>query len=418
MNELILGRRNFRVARRSLVTSCETFLQDPALLAKPYTVQSPVRPESFQTFLDAIGGASAKITSHNVSELELLCQEFAFTDLTVKVADYLSEHAAIDVDARRDVELLREGQLQHERELSDLRQDGCGREVSIAAMQSDVSALRRQVDEFHGQIARLADEMSDLGRKVSQLEREAKIKESSHTRQVDEVSATLAHQARQISELQAADESIAKEVSSLRGQKGTAGGIEALRELFGVRHVEPSDGRPLGGIISYLTKKCGGNVHKQKVVAVTSSRSRTGKDAHTARNAVDLEATSVFCSPCRDPKADIPDAPNNWICYDFKERKVLPTHYSIRSFVDGDAWVYQGFMKSWRIEVSMNGDGWTVIDKRDNNSLLHRQGVVATFEVERKERCRFVKLVQIGRNTHGDDMLCICAFELFGDFTE
>jgi hypothetical protein len=86
--------------------------------------------------------------------------------------------------------------------------------------------------------------------------------------------------------------------------------------------------------------------------------------------------------------------------------------------MDDGAWVYQGFMKSWRIEVSMNGDGWTVIDKIDNNSLLRRQGIVARFEVERKERCRFVKLVQIGRNTHGDDMLCICAFELFGDFTE
>jgi hypothetical protein len=185
-----------------------------------------------------------------------------------------------------------------------------------------------------------------------------------------------------------------------------------------VRRVAPSDGGPLGGIISYLTRKCGGNVHKQKVVAVTSSRVPSGRDAHAARNVADLATTSVFCSCCRNAKADIQQAPNNWICYDFKDHRVLLTHYSIRAFVDGGDWQYMGFMKSWRIEVSINGDNWTVIDRKENNTVLHQQGVTGTFEVEKTERGRFVKLVHIGRNTNQDDMLCICAFELFGDFTE
>jgi hypothetical protein len=48
--------------------------------------------------------------------------------------------------------------------------------------------------------------------------------------------------------------------------------------------------------------------------------------------AVDLETGSCFFSAYPRPCEDIPDMGNNWVCYDFKERMIVPTRDTIRTF--------------------------------------------------------------------------------------
>jgi hypothetical protein len=123
----------------------------------------------------------------------------------------------------------------------------------------------------------------------------------------------------------------------------------------------------LSGIISYLTAKCGGNVHDKCVVEITAS-SVSGTDY--AQNAGDLEDEwSSFESE---------NKPGQWICLDFKTLRIEPTHYTIRTY----GWEPR-HPKSWAVEGSDDGALWTEIDRRKNNSDLNDRRVVKTFAISR-----------------------------------
>jgi hypothetical protein len=75
-------------------------------------------------------------------------------------------------------------------------------------------------------------------------------------------------------------------------------------------------------------------------------------------------------------------------------------------------------LKSWLLEVSLDGHEWTEIDRRESNAELNAKNGTRTFSVLRPETGRFVRLVNNGRNHFNSDMLCISSFELFGSLIE
>jgi hypothetical protein len=182
------------------------------------------------------------------------------------------------------------------------------------------------------------------------------------------------------------------------------------------------------GIIAHLTRECGGNVHDRNVVDVTSGsfeKEIDGADPHSgvcyndpdyaAKNAADLETDSCFQSAFRSSSENIPHTRNNWICYDFKERRIVPTHYTIRTYDDGPG---RAHLKSWLVETSTDGENWREVAREDNNKQLNGEYFTATFPVAGGEECRFIRLVNIGRNHQGNDYLCISAWEIFGNLIE
>jgi hypothetical protein len=118
------------------------------------------------------------------------------------------------------------------------------------------------------------------------------------------------------------------------------------------------------GIIAPLTREYGGNVHDRRVVEITSGSFKEethGANPHSAayynnpyfaaKNAADLETDSFLCTADgRDE--DIPHTRNNWVCYDFKERRIVPTHYTIRTNANDPG----GFhLKWWLVDTSVDG---------------------------------------------------------------
>jgi hypothetical protein len=180
------------------------------------------------------------------------------------------------------------------------------------------------------------------------------------------------------------------------------------------------------GIIAHLTRECGGNVHDRNVVDVTSGsfeKEIEGVNPHSgayendpdcaAKNAADLETDSFFQSAYRWEE-DSPHTRNNWICYDFKERRIVPTHYTIRTY-GGPGW----HLKSWLVETSVDGDSWwEVASEKDNKQLNGFFYFIATFAVAGGEECRFIRLVNVGRNQFGDDQILIYVWEIFGSLVE
>jgi hypothetical protein len=170
------------------------------------------------------------------------------------------------------------------------------------------------------------------------------------------------------------------------------------------------------GIIAHLTRECGGNVHDGDVVDVTcgSFEKETHGEMYAAKNAADLETDSQFCSAyCMNE--DIPHTRNNWICYDFKERRIVPTHYTIRTNEYGPRWWH---LKSWLVETSKDGESWRDVAREEDNKQLNGKWFTATFAVADGEECRFIRLVNIGRNHRGNDCLRITAWEIFGSLID
>jgi hypothetical protein len=149
-----------------------------------------------------------------------------------------------------------------------------------------------------------------------------------------------------------------------------------------------------------LTSKHSGNVHDRGIVNISGS---TTDSSLFAKNVVDLLSTSYFQSN---------NAPNQWLCYDFKDRKVRPTHYSIRAHSN------DCYLRSWIFEGSMDGSAWIELDRHTDDETTNSNHPIGTFSISRHCRCQFVRLRQTGVCAQRNHCLVLYGMEVFGDLIE
>jgi hypothetical protein len=132
------------------------------------------------------------------------------------------------------------------------------------------------------------------------------------------------------------------------------------------------------GIIAHLTRECGGNVHGRHAVEVTSGsleKETLGDNPHSgayndradyaAKNIADLETDSLFRLAYRNHSEDITHTRNNCVCYDFNERRIVPTHYTIRTNSWGPGYWH---LKSSLIETLVDGSSWREVARKEGTS--------------------------------------------------
>ena len=270
-------------------------------------------------------------------------------------------------------------------------------------------------DEHWAVVEELQQQVHDLTRQFSALQRQLQM-QGEASQVATSIGCRVAGTER-VSDVACTFEELVEDVTRLKEAERKLDGRMAAAETRATesewvlwaeiqRKIETIDLKtdPLGGIITHLTRQCGGNVHKEGVVTVTASGCLgAGSDP---KNVVDLGSESHFCSD---------SAPDSWICYDFEKSRVTPTSYSIRSYRGGPGYNHP---KSWVLEVSNDGtDGsWVVLDSRKNNFILNDSLVTHNFEIATPPSgaFRFVRLRQTAKNHCGYDELEICALELFG----
>jgi hypothetical protein len=93
----------------------------------------------------------------------------------------------------------------------------------------------------------------------------------------------------------------------------------------------------------------------------------------------------------------------------------VPTHYTIRTHNYGSGGSH---LKSWLVETLADGESWWEVAREEGNKQLNGRWFIGTFAVAGGEECRFIRLVNIGRNHRGNDMLMISAWEIFGSLVE
>ena len=173
---------------------------------------------------------------------------------------------------------------------------------------------------------------------------------------------------------------------------------------------------PLNGIIRHLTNIAGGNVHDKGFVDVSSSL-YANEDCH-GKFACQLDELNYFHSQ---------EIPNCYLQYDFKERRVHPTHYAIRCRHDYDGLIlYQGMNsgsnpRDWIIEASNTGQegDWKKLDERKKDPSFRIRNTTEIFYIREKldpnECFRFLRIQNNGKSSDDRDFLIICAFEIYGD---
>jgi hypothetical protein len=162
---------------------------------------------------------------------------------------------------------------------------------------------------------------------------------------------------------------------------------------------------PLNGIIAFLTEEHGGNVHDCGIVEVTASSTYGRGREFMAQNVVNLKDPGAFESA---------DRMNQWIMYDFKNRRVKLTHYTIRSRErDGRN---SNNLQSWIVEISEDGIQWAQADERMNEDVLNDAYAVHTFECKNSSlpSCRFIRVRQMGHTHRNDNIMSLSALEIFG----
>jgi hypothetical protein len=177
-----------------------------------------------------------------------------------------------------------------------------------------------------------------------------------------------------------------------------------------VQHFPFGSGRPLNGIVHYLTRVCGGasKMQEQKVLVVTASSVLNDQDTHAPIRAVDQQPDTFFHSK---------NEPNQWLCLNFNEMQVIPTVYTLQTRHDADSGC--GHPKSWIVECSETGSedssqlSWIPLDVQEDVAM-NRKSARKTFNISNAPKCRSIRIQMIGLNHDNDNRFVVGQFELFG----
>ena len=107
------------------------------------------------------------------------------------------------------------------------------------------------------------------------------------------------------------------------------------------------------------------------------------------------------------------DIENSWICLDFKDHRISPSSYQIKSYPYNQN---DQHPKSWVIEVSNDSENWYVVDENVNCSYLNDRSVTHTFKIKNEtiHTFRFLRMRLTGPNWLGKNSLAIGSFEVYG----
>jgi hypothetical protein len=158
------------------------------------------------------------------------------------------------------------------------------------------------------------------------------------------------------------------------------------------------------GIIEHLTMVLDGHVVDNGAVEITSSAPSGNSARIQPRNLADGRTDTWFLSA---------NVPNAWFCFDFKNKRVFATHYSLMNW-EGEG----GQLRSWKLEGSTDGGEWILLDERTDVNGLRGSSASAVFEIANPNTFRMVKLTQTGKSGDGDNKLCCAQFELFERVSE
>jgi hypothetical protein len=377
-----------------------------------YEVQSSVPVEIFELFVKALeSGAKVPITNENAGSISFLAKEFCLEDLlsecsalqissTAALSERISKlECQIFSQPLTIIAELKGSVLNHDRQLESLS----------SLIEANDAHFRTQIDDVRHSAELLQTGLETMKSRCERTSEALVARIASFERRMSE---TLSPITGRLSVCERGLEQVKLTLSSPHPSFApTPSPSQPIRVCTPppVPPVSPSkshkgfefplkEAKSLDGIISYLTRKHAGNVHDKGIVTITSKSVRDDP-GRALGNIADLTADSRFCSK---------DEPGQWVCWDFHEMRVRPTHYTIKAIS----------LNSWVVESSLDFVNWTEIDRTTGNNDFRDGWGTASYAVSNAAECRFIRLTQTGKNNVRRDALFINAFEVFGALLE
>jgi hypothetical protein len=170
-------------------------------------------------------------------------------------------------------------------------------------------------------------------------------------------------------------------------------------------HILPYSGRmSFDGIVSLLSRQAGGNAHDKGVISAMGTPA-DGSACYHPRNVVDFGSNSTYFYSANVEK------PPQWMGYDFRDCRVVVTHYLLRSNGDQPGGRH---MRSWILEGSMDNTKWDVLDERRDHAALNYVDADFCFETHAAVECKYIRIRPTGVNWQWNYHLHFKAFEVFG----
>lgn len=146
------------------------------------------------------------------------------------------------------------------------------------------------------------------------------------------------------------------------------------------------EGKEFEGIMHYLSEQTENNIHDDGIIEITSNSILS--NIYHPKNLVDYKSKTYYHSK---------DDGNAFVCFDFKDKLVQLSSYSIKSMNNN---VHYSHLKNWTIEVSNDAETWKVIDRHINDPILDAPGKVINFNIRKKniDFYRFVRIHQTGNS--------------------
>jgi hypothetical protein len=116
--KLALGDAKLTVQVAQLLASCLNFEEQ-----LPYKIRSLIRVNIFRIFVAVLEGALLAVTTENMNNLCLLCEEFGFASLLSQVTNFISSQFVVNDEARKRVSCFEERNTEQYRELCSLQDE-------------------------------------------------------------------------------------------------------------------------------------------------------------------------------------------------------------------------------------------------------------------------------------------------------
>lgn len=339
-----------------------SLFQNPDIIRDgSYNLQCRASVRTLNLLLSRVYDESAQveITANNVDELRALTQELGFTGIDQELRAFVTGGAQEEEsDMRRELLELRERTVRQDRVVMEMHRQ-----------LNELVRERRTTQQTLQQFRSLEERLRTVERAYEEQTR----RNEDLTREIAQLQETMRGQTMQI--------------ETLSGKEFLFDGVN-----------------PLDGVISYLTRKYGGNVNDRGVVKVIGSEAETMNSARGhPKNVADLtDMKSYFL---------FQDTLEPWIGYNFQELRVIPTSYSVAHTGPFLSWL---LLPALEFQVSNDLKSWRTLDHRDRKELLRHQN----FRIcpVPTERFQYVRI----KVPAGDSKVFIrvTAFEVYGTLFE
>ena len=157
------------------------------------------------------------------------------------------------------------------------------------------------------------------------------------------------------------------------------------------------------GIIDYLEKQYGANIHDQGIITISASSTHDCCD-EKPEQVINYNWSSYWRTK--------QDKPGEWWEINFKKMKVQINGYFIKTFEASSGCAH---LKNWVIEGRNEGEDWKEIDRRENNFDLNGPSNKHYYSIPQMTKpYQYIRIKCIGKTHYNTYHLLLTNFEVYG----